>query len=122
MYVFFLGVVPFVSLFLFFVYYWRQNRPAFMRKSANVYVSNNFHADCLGGRIGKTSVCRGGSGGGTGAKRFKRSVPRPPLPSSPTATGKAMLLTIGQSRLISSTNPNVVCDSREMVFTNNSTA
>lgn len=108
MYVFFLGVVPFVSLFLFFVYYWRQNRPAFLRKSANVYVSNKFNMDD-GVGVGNAA------GGGTGAKRFKRSAPVPP-----TATGKAMLLIIGQSRLISSTNPNVVCDGREIVFSNGS--
>lgn len=44
MYVFFLGVVPFISLSLFFVYYWRQNRPLFLRKSANVYVQKRRHA------------------------------------------------------------------------------
>lgn len=38
MYVFFLGVVPFISLVLFFVYYLRQNRPLFLRKAPNVYV------------------------------------------------------------------------------------
>lgn len=41
MYVFFLGVVPFISLILFFVYYWRQNRPLILRKSTNVLKSSN---------------------------------------------------------------------------------
>lgn len=39
MYIFFLGVVPTVSLFLFFTYYWKQNRPSLTtRKSTTVYV------------------------------------------------------------------------------------
>lgn len=42
MYVFFLGVVPFISLCLFFFYYLRQNRPQFLRNPANVYVRKLF--------------------------------------------------------------------------------
>lgn len=40
MYVFFLGVVPFISLILFAIYYWRQHRPTLLRKSTkpNAYV------------------------------------------------------------------------------------
>lgn len=40
MYVFFLGVVPTMSLLAFFIYYWRQNRPfkSFRKPSTNVYV------------------------------------------------------------------------------------
>lgn len=39
MYVFFLGVVPTMSLLAFFIYYWRQNRPfKSFRKPSNVYV------------------------------------------------------------------------------------
>lgn len=40
MYVFFLGVVPTMSLLAFFIYYWRQNRPfkSFRKPSSNVYV------------------------------------------------------------------------------------
>ncbi|XP_055377516.1 putative uncharacterized protein DDB_G0277255 isoform X2 [Condylostylus longicornis] len=37
MYIFFLGVVPFVSIFLFLMYYWKQNKSFDgLRKSANV--------------------------------------------------------------------------------------
>lgn len=39
MYVFFLGVVPFISLSLLLFYYWRQNRPWFISQATgNEYV------------------------------------------------------------------------------------
>lgn len=39
MYVFFLGVVPFIALSLFLLYYWQQNRPWFISQSpTNEYV------------------------------------------------------------------------------------
>lgn len=44
MYVFFLGVVPFISLSLFVFFYWRQNRPWFISQtSANEYVLKHLH-------------------------------------------------------------------------------
>lgn len=102
MYVFFLGVVPFVSLFLFFVYYWRQNRPSFLRKSANVYVQN-------------VSVISGdGGAGGLVVCRVRRPAPKPPAP----APVKSVPI-IGSSRLISCTNPRVICDSSEIVLNSN---
>lgn len=39
MYIFFLGVVPFIALSLLLFYYWRQNRPWFITQ-ANEYVKN----------------------------------------------------------------------------------
>lgn len=41
MYVFFLGVVPFISISLLLLYYWRQNRPWFVAEPPiNEYVPN----------------------------------------------------------------------------------
>lgn len=41
MYLFFLGVVPFISVSLLLLYYWKQNKPFLMmsRPSGNEYVS-----------------------------------------------------------------------------------
>lgn len=42
MYVFFLGVVPFISLSLILFYYWQQNRPWFISQApAHEYVTNS---------------------------------------------------------------------------------
>lgn len=82
MYVFFLGVVPFISLCLFFIYYWRQNRPQFMRNPVNVYVENVFkRLDCAQQLPNECKVHVAMS-----------AKPRP---------------TIGATTLISSTNPRV---------------
>lgn len=94
MYVFFLGVVPFVSLFLFFVYYWRQNRPAFLRKSANVYVQTRYP-------------------NGGGVDKFNRD-----RRTDMTIVHKPNL-TIGDSKLISCTNPRVINDSHDIVLSDN---
>lgn len=41
MYVFFLGVVPFISISLLLMYYWKQNRPWFIAQTpTNEYVPN----------------------------------------------------------------------------------
>lgn len=42
LYIFFLGVVPFISISLFLMYYWHQNRPWFISQPpTNEYVSNS---------------------------------------------------------------------------------
>lgn len=41
MYVFFLGVVPFLILASLFLYYWKQNKPFFISKTPNLYVESN---------------------------------------------------------------------------------
>ncbi|XP_037026148.1 disintegrin and metalloproteinase domain-containing protein 12 isoform X2 [Bradysia coprophila] len=44
MYVFFLGVVPFLILASLFLYYWKQNKPFFMSKTPNLFKSSNTSA------------------------------------------------------------------------------
>lgn len=50
LYVFFLGVVPFISISLFLLYYWQQNRGLIIRRVPTEYVpkkpkftKNNLH-------------------------------------------------------------------------------